>query len=77
MERALRNVLLVVLGALAADRAAAQPADDSAAENQCVLCHANPDIWEKETLHLFVTPQDLADMMSTHASSMGKPGKSR
>ena len=47
--------------ALAANRAAAQPADDSAAENQCILCHANPDVWEKETLHLFVTPKDLAD----------------
>lgn len=61
MERALRNVLLVVLCALVANRATAQPASDSATENQCILCHANPDIWEKETLHLFVTPKDLAD----------------
>jgi nitrate/TMAO reductase-like tetraheme cytochrome c subunit len=61
MERALRTVVLVVLGGVTVSRAAAQPVDDSAAENQCILCHANPDVWEKETLHLFVTPKDLAD----------------
>jgi hypothetical protein len=27
--------------------------------NQCILCHANADLWEGETLYLFVTPKDL------------------
>lgn len=61
MERALMTFFVFLLGALGSGSALAQPVDDSAAENQCILCHANPDVWEKETLHLFVTPQNLAD----------------
>ncbi len=61
MERVARTLLLVVVVASAVSQATAQGVEDPAAENQCILCHANSDIWEGETLHLFVTPQDLAD----------------
>lgn len=60
MEQELKLFFVFLLGVLGFGPALAQGAGAAAAEDQCILCHANPEIWEGETLHLFVTPQDLA-----------------
>ena len=60
MEQELRTFFVFLLGVLGSGSALAQAVADAAAEDQCILCHANPEIWEGETLHLFVTPKDLA-----------------
>jgi len=60
MERVSRSWLCFLLSVAVA--AEARPADQSVEEeNQCILCHANADIWEGDTLHLLVAPKDLAD----------------
>jgi cytochrome b subunit of formate dehydrogenase/bacterioferritin-associated ferredoxin len=34
-------------------------AEEQPVENQCVLCHGASDIWEGDTLHLFVSPEAI------------------
>lgn len=60
MEQALRTFFVFLLVGLGSSPAFAEPADAAAALDQCILCHANSEIWAGDTLHLFVTPKDLA-----------------
>ena len=49
----------VVFG-LIAGAGIALGAEESLEDNQCVACHGTPDLWEGETLHLFVKVDELA-----------------
>jgi cytochrome b subunit of formate dehydrogenase/nitrate/TMAO reductase-like tetraheme cytochrome c subunit len=60
MEQEFRTLFVFLLGVLGSGSAWAQGVAAAAGEDQCILCHANAEIWEGETLHLFVTPKDLA-----------------
>ena len=48
--------LLLILTATTAAAAEEGLADE---DNMCIACHGNPDVWEKDTLRLFVTASDL------------------
>ena len=61
--RTLLGILLAVCLATAArSGSGAEAAREGIAdeENQCIACHGNPDVWEGETLRLFVKPTELA-----------------
>lgn len=50
----------ILLGVLLLPPAPAAEDGIADEDNTCILCHGNPDVWEKETLHLLVKPEDLA-----------------
>lgn len=60
MEQELRTFFVFLLAVLGCSSAATAFAADAPVADQCILCHANAEMWEGETLRLFVTPQDLA-----------------
>ena len=59
MEWLLRSSLGVFLWSVVAVAAAAQETDESANPNQCFACHGNHDVWEQDTLHLYVTADHI------------------
>jgi len=60
MEQQFRTLFAILLAGLGCGSAVTTRAADVPVQDQCILCHANAEIWEGETLHLFVTPKDLA-----------------
>lgn len=59
MEWLLRSSLGAFLWSVVAVAAAAQETDESANPNQCFACHGNHDVWEQDTLHLYVTADHI------------------
>jgi cytochrome b subunit of formate dehydrogenase len=59
IERMIRILRVVLLLVVAAAPSWAAEAEESLEDNFCVACHGNPDVWEEETKHLFVTADDL------------------
>ena len=59
MASKLNVVLPAIVAALIGSIAGAQDFDLDE-ENMCVACHANSDVWDTDTQHLYVTPADLA-----------------
>ena len=52
----LAGLWLLLFAAAPATAAEEGLADD---DNMCIACHGNPDVWEKDTLRLFVKASDL------------------
>ncbi len=55
MELLRKSLLGVILLSVVAVVAAAQETDEPTNLNQCFACHGNRDVWEQDTLHLYVT----------------------
>lgn len=49
----LAMTLLAAAGVVAAD-------EEPTEESQCITCHGTSDLWEGDTLHLYVTPESLS-----------------
>ncbi|MCY2996364.1 MAG: hypothetical protein NTY19_52235 [Planctomycetota bacterium] len=60
MQLFLRTLVPTLLVVVAVTAIASGADSDAQEENQCIACHGNPDVWEKETLRLFVTAAQLA-----------------
>ncbi len=59
MEWLLKSSLGMFLLSVVAVAAAAQEIDESTNANQCFTCHGNHDVWEQDTLHLYVTADHI------------------
>ena len=51
-------LLSMVFGATITTRLSADPPPGSD-ENSCAMCHTDPDLWSKDTLHLYIDKEGL------------------